>query len=67
MEVARIKRQLVIGSILLSILTILGSIQVVISPFRFIRGVAIIAVIWCSAGIGAFVRELFSINKNSNS
>jgi hypothetical protein len=53
------KQQLLIGCVLLGILIILGSLQVVFSPFIFVRGVSLIAVIGCSMGAGAFIRELF--------
>ncbi|MFD2446874.1 hypothetical protein ACFSO7_23315 [Bacillus sp. CGMCC 1.16607] len=58
------KQQLISGFILLGILIITGSLQVVFSPFPFVRGIMLIAVIGCSMAIGAFVRELF-ILKNS--
>jgi hypothetical protein len=60
----RVQQQLVIGSILLGILILLGSLQVVFSQFTFVRGVSLIAVIGCSIGLGAFIRELF-ILKNA--
>src|SRR5690606_8507784 len=45
-------------------------IQIIFSPFSFVRGISLIAVIFCSAGIGAFIREMFilkEINELSNS
>ncbi|WP_391203445.1 hypothetical protein [Psychrobacillus sp. L4] len=60
-----VKQQLVTGCILLGMLVVLGSLQVVFSPYTFVRGVMIIAVIGCSAGIGAYIREFFIV-KNSN-
>lgn len=59
-----VKQQLVIGCILLGMLVVLGSLQVVFSPYPFVRGVMIISVIGCSAGIGAYIREFFILKKS---
>jgi uncharacterized membrane-anchored protein len=61
-----VKQQLVIGCIFLGMLVVLGSLQVVFSPYTFVRGVMIISVIACSAGIGAFIREFFIQRKANN-
>ncbi|MFF2755284.1 hypothetical protein ACFVR1_16210 [Psychrobacillus sp. NPDC058041] len=59
-----VKQQLVIGCISLGVLVVLGSLQVVFSPYTFVRGVMIISVIACSAGIGAYIREIFILKKS---
>jgi len=40
-----------------------GSLQVVFSQFALVRGLWLVSVIFCSAGVGAFIRELFIIKK----
>lgn len=57
------KQQLVLGCILLGILVVLGGIQAVFSSFIVVRLLAIMAVVGCSAGVGAFIRELFILKK----
>ncbi len=46
------------------ILVFLGSIQIITSSVFFVKIVALISVIGCSSIIGAFVRELFILEKD---
>ncbi|MBM7661053.1 5,10-methylene-tetrahydrofolate dehydrogenase/methenyl tetrahydrofolate cyclohydrolase [Bacillus mesophilus] len=64
MDLTKLKKQLYMGCTLLGILTVLGSIQTIFSPYPFVRGVSSMVVIGCSICIGAFIRELFIINRN---
>ncbi|MFA9559459.1 hypothetical protein ACERII_19295 [Evansella sp. AB-rgal1] len=50
MEENKVKKQLIIGCALFGTLILLGSLQVVFSPFAFVRGISLITVISCSAG-----------------
>jgi uncharacterized membrane-anchored protein len=59
----RVKKQLIMGCVFLGFFIILGSLQVVFSPFTFVRGISLLAVIGCSAGVGAFIRELFILKE----
>ncbi|WML45447.1 hypothetical protein [Neobacillus sp. PS3-40] len=63
MKEKKIKQQLIMGCVLFGILVILGSLQVVFSPFIFVRGVSLLVVIGCSTGVGTFIRELFILKK----
>lgn len=58
-------KHIVTGCILLGMLIILGSLQVIFSPYTFDRGVMVIAVTGCSVGVGAFKRELFILKKST--
>ncbi|MEI5908632.1 hypothetical protein WAK64_16410 [Bacillus spongiae] len=59
-----VKQQLILGCVLFGLIIILNSLQVVFSPFSFVRGINLIVVISCSIGVGAFIRELFIIKEN---
>jgi hypothetical protein len=65
MKEKKVKQQLVTGCILFIILIISGSTQIVFSPYSFVRNLSLIAVIGCSIGLGAFIRELFIHNAGS--
>ncbi len=59
LDTNKVKRQLIIGCIPLGIFIISGSIQVIFSPFSFVRIVSVIGIIISSACIGAAIRGLF--------
>ncbi|MFC4323245.1 hypothetical protein [Litchfieldia salsa] len=61
MEGNKVKKQLIIGIILFGISLISGSIQVIFSPYKFVRVVSLFVVIGSSLSLGAFIRELFII------
>jgi hypothetical protein len=63
MKGIRTKQLIIIGCLLFGILILIGSFQVIFSPYTFIRVVSLIPVIGLSVGIGAFIRELFILNK----
>ena len=65
LDANKVKRQLIIGCIILGIFIISGSIQVIFSPFSFVRGGSVIGIIICSASIGAFIRELFILKEKN--
>jgi len=46
-------------------MVISGSIQIILSPFPFVRGISVLTVIGCSATIGAFIREMFILNEKN--
>ncbi|MBO9128111.1 hypothetical protein [Bacillus sp. 165] len=52
------KSVLLAGCNVFGILIITGSVQVVFSPYMFLRIVMLLSVVGCSIGIGAFIREL---------
>ncbi|WP_099364204.1 hypothetical protein [Fredinandcohnia onubensis] len=64
MEGNRVKKQLIMGFILFGILIISGSIQIIFSPFNFVRVVGLFIVILSSLSLGAFIREFFILKKN---
>ncbi len=57
------RKQLIIGCILFGVIVLLASVQVLLTPFLFVRSLAILTVICCSAGIGAFIRELYILRE----
>ncbi len=59
------KRQLIIGYIAFSIFILSGSIQIIFSPFSFVRVINLLVVIFCSAAIGAFIREWFVLKEKN--
>ncbi|MEK5442379.1 MULTISPECIES: hypothetical protein [unclassified Fredinandcohnia] len=63
MEGNKVKKQLIMGFILFGVLLISGSIQVIFSPFNFVRSVSLFVVIGSSLSLGAFIRELFIIKR----
>lgn len=61
----RVKKQLIMGFILFGIFIILGSIQIIFSPFNFVRVIWLFIVILSSLSLGAFIREFYILKKNS--
>ncbi|MCC3357059.1 hypothetical protein [Bacillus sp. REN16] len=59
MQEKKVKKQLIIGCFLFGLSIISGSIQVIVSPYNFVRVVSLIAVIAASLSVGAFIREFF--------
>ncbi|MBM7603061.1 putative membrane-anchored protein [Metabacillus crassostreae] len=59
-------KQLITGCFFFGFFIILGSLQVVFSPFTFVRGMSLLAVIGCSAGVGAFIRELYILKEKNH-
>ncbi|MFJ5621508.1 hypothetical protein ACIQD3_02000 [Peribacillus loiseleuriae] len=59
-----VKQQLIYGFILFGMIIITGSLQVIFSPFTFVRGAMLLSVIGCSMGVGAFIREFFIMKNN---
>jgi len=59
------KRQLLIFCFSFGLMVISGSIQIILSPFPFVRGISVLTVIGCSATIGAFIREMFILNEKN--
>ncbi|SDM64487.1 hypothetical protein [Bacillus sp. OK048] len=66
MQEKKVKKQLIMGCILFGISIISGSLQIVFSPFNFVRVVSLIVVIGSSLCVGAFIRELFILKKTIN-
>ncbi|WP_227940216.1 hypothetical protein [Alkalihalobacillus deserti] len=67
MKENKVKKQLIMGCVLLGIFIITGSIQAIFSPFTFVRGISLLSVIACSAGVGAFIREFFILKEKNYS
>jgi len=49
--------------IVYSLLVIIQSVQIIITPHTFVRVISLFAVIMLSSIIGAFIRELFILKK----
>ncbi|MEW9500740.1 hypothetical protein [Jeotgalibacillus marinus] len=56
-------KQLILGYILFGIFIILGCLQIMLTPFTFVRGINLISVIAFSMGVGAFSKRAFYITK----
>ncbi|WP_342505989.1 hypothetical protein [Sporosarcina sp. FSL K6-2383] len=52
-------KYLAVMSIIWGMLVIIQSAQVMYTPYPFVRVINLIAIIFLSAAIGAFVREIF--------
>ncbi|MFS0865681.1 hypothetical protein [Fredinandcohnia sp. 179-A 10B2 NHS] len=66
MEENKVNKQLKMGFVLFEILLISGSIQVIFSPYNFVRVLSLFVVIGSSLSLGAFIRESFFIKKAMN-
>ncbi|MEH7225908.1 hypothetical protein V7112_19015 [Bacillus sp. JJ1566] len=66
MKEKKVKKQLKMGFILFGILLISGSLQIISTPFHFVRVVSLIVVIGSSLSLGAFIREFFILKKSIN-
>ena len=49
--------------IVYSLLVIIQSVQIIITPHTFVRVISLVTVILLSSIIGAFIRELFILKK----
>ena len=56
-------KYLAMMSIIFGSLVIVQSLQVIYAPYLFIRVINLIAIIFLSAAIGAFIREIFVLKK----
>jgi len=54
-------------SILFGIMIVTSSMQVVLSPYPFIRLINVLVIIFLSGAIGAFIRELFLLRQKQQS
>lgn len=61
-----VKKQLITGYIVFGFSIISGSLQVIISPFTFVRVLSLIVVIGSSLCVGAFIRESFILKKTKD-
>ncbi|MDR4886010.1 hypothetical protein RGU12_00430 [Fredinandcohnia sp. QZ13] len=61
MEGNKVKKQLKMGFILFGVFLISGSIQVIFTPYNFVRVVSLFLVIGSSLSLGAFIREILII------
>ncbi|PYF06774.1 hypothetical protein [Ureibacillus chungkukjangi] len=69
MNVKETKKQLIISSLFFVLFIIGGSIQIMSSPFLFVRGINLFLVISSAAVLGAFIREFYVVKekiRNSN-
>ena len=69
MEERQIKKQLISSSVIFVLFLIGGSIQIMSSPFLFVRGINLFLVITSAAVLGAFIREFYIVKekiRNSN-
>jgi uncharacterized membrane protein YcjF (UPF0283 family) len=57
------RKQIVFGCILFGTLIVTGSIQIIFTPFSYVKSVMLLAVIACSMGLGAFIRELYILKE----
>ncbi|WP_449539735.1 hypothetical protein [Ferdinandcohnia sp. Marseille-Q9671] len=66
MPAKKVKKQLIIGFFMFGISIITGSLQVIFSPFNFVRVVNLLVVIGSSLCIGAFVREFYILKERES-
>ena len=57
------KKQLIFWCISFGIMIVLGSLQVLFSPYTFVRVLTLIGIIVQALSVGAFLRELFILEK----
>lgn len=55
---------IITNSIIYGLFVIMQSIQVIYTPYTFVRVTSLIMIILISSVIGAFIRELFILKKN---
>lgn len=57
-------RQIITVCVLFTLIVVIESIQVIYSPYIFVKIVNLIVIILLSSFIGALVRELFTLKRN---